>query len=315
MKLFFRNAFLFLMFLFLFTEIIARIFHISTDAPKTFKNSNGNINYYPNQEGYWDGGRHKWYINKLGYPGGNIPKNFNNLVLLVGDSYIQNFMNPDSCRQREYLSKLQPNYNFLESSMAGINLLGYFEYSKPLDGLNPVYKIIYVNSADFLNNVTRKRSDNGYKVNLKSNKIYYPKYRGSSLKDIIYNFKFIYYLYRKNIQLFNRLNGGKELSESNKIINRNASELSSENLTQISDLLDFIIQNYNCSNVVFVFHPDSNKDLINLSRSKGFITLELIKDKNVNWKTKNDGHWNCLAHQEIAKQVSLFINKISNKQS
>jgi hypothetical protein len=71
MKSFFKSLILFLLFAFVFTEIAARIFHLSTDAPKTYKNNNGNVNYYPNQEGYWDGGRHKWYINELGYPGKN----------------------------------------------------------------------------------------------------------------------------------------------------------------------------------------------------------------------------------------------------
>lgn len=314
MKLFFRNILFLFLFLFLFTEIVARLFHISTDAPKTYKNERENIRYYPNQEGYWDGGRHKWYINKLGYPGKNIPKSFDNLVLLIGDSYIQNFMNPDSCRQREYLSKLKPNYNFLECSMAGINLLGYFEYSKVLDSLNPVHKIIYVSSSDFLSNITKKSSNvNGYKVNLENKVVNHPKYRGSRLKDIIYNFKFIYYLYRKNIHLFNELNGGKKLSDKNKNIAKNALDISHEDLIQIGDLLSFIIQNYNSGNVLFVFHPNSNKELINLTRKKGFKVFEIKKEKNVNWKTKKDGHWNCQAHKQIANQVSLFLETIDKK--
>jgi len=309
MKLFFRNAFLFLVFLFLFTEIIARIFHISTDASKTFKNSNRNINYYPSQEGYWDGGSHKWYINELGYPGKNLPKSYENLVLLIGDSYIQNFMNPDSCRQREYLSKIKPKFNYLEASMSGLNLLGYFEYSKALDSLNPSFKVIYVSSKDFLTNIKNGNSNSGYQVNLETKQFYYPKYRGSSLKDFIYNFKFIYYLYRKNISVFNPttvINGINKNSE-----NKNDLKLSNKEYEEVSNLLDLIKINYKCDNVFFVFHPNSSKEIISLTRKKGFRSMEIVKNENENWKTKNHGHWNCFGHHEVAKQVSIFLDELS----
>ncbi|MFD1316109.1 hypothetical protein [Namhaeicola litoreus] len=275
---------------------------------KTYKNSDGNVNYYPNQEGYSDGGVHKWYVNEMGYPGKNLPNKYINLVLLIGDSYIQNFMNPDSCRQREFLSKLNPDYNFLNVSMAGLNVLGEFEYAKPLDSLNPVLKIIYVSSNDFLSNIYKKsRYKGSYQVDLESGEIKYPKYKGSKWKDLLYNFKFIYYLYRKNIDLFTprreKEQDENEISETE----RKKDKVQTSEYEDIAHLLDFIKKNYEWENVLFVFHPNSDKELINLTRHKGFKAMEIIKDEKENWKTENHGHWNCMAHEKIASQITKFL--------
>jgi hypothetical protein len=62
-------------------------------------------------------------------------------------------MNPDSCHQSRFLKQLKPEFNYLEVAMDGLNLLGYFEYSKPMDSLNPKLKIIYVNNGDFKNTI------------------------------------------------------------------------------------------------------------------------------------------------------------------
>ncbi len=39
--------------------------------------------------------------------------------------------------------------------------------------------------------------------------------------------------------------------------------------------------------------------------------MEIVKNENENWKTKNHGHWNCFGHQEVAKQVSIFLDELS----
>jgi len=317
MNLFFKNFVFFLVFLFLFVEIIARIFHISTDAGKTFKNINGNVNYYPNQEGYRDGGEIKWYINELGYPGKNLPKSYENLVLLIGDSYIQNFMNPDSCRQREYLSRLDPKYNFMNVSMAGINLLGEFEYAKPLDSLGSILKIIYVSNNDFLSNIKNKsRFKGSYQVDLETGKIQYPYYKGSKFKDFAYNFKFIYYLYRKNIDLFTSKKMIDDVTNPMEI-GRKKDKIFDNEFKEISKLLDFIKETYEWENVLFVFHPYSNMKLIDLTKEKGFRVMKIFKNEKENWKTKNHGHWNCEAHENIANQVLAYIrdNKLLENNS
>ncbi len=312
MKSFFKSLAVFFLFLFVFTEIAARIFHISTDAPKTYKNDNGNVNYYPNQEGYWDGGAHKWYINALGHPGKNLPESFDNLALLIGDSYIQNFMNPDSCHQSVFLKQLKPELNYVEVAMDGLNLLGYFEYSKPMDSLNPKLKIIYVNNDDFKNTILDRDivHSNRYRVNINNSKIVYPEYRGSKLKDLLYNFKFSYYLYRKNLGLFSNLNTKDDLESKDDKYKR-GNEFSELDYVNASKLLDFIIKNYRTDNVLFVFHPNSDSGLIQLTEEKGFNVMEIYKDPNENWKTENDGHWNWFAHKKIATQIVVKLEKMN----
>lgn len=297
MKVFFKNGILFLIFFLIFTEILSRLLHITTDAAKTYKNENGNVNYVPNQMGYWDGGKHKWYINSLGYPGKNLPESYSNLILLVGDSYIQNFMNPDSCRQSEYLKKIDPKYNFLEVSMDGLNLLGYFEYSKPLDSLAPLKKIFYVSDKDFKGDIYYPGMKKGpYQINPKDGTLIYPNYRGSKFKDFIYNFKFLYYLYRKNLKLFNPVE-----VEKNEVSDQKKKE--QFNFKEIQILLEFIKDNYRTDNVIFIFHPNSDNELMHYVKNFGFEVYEIQKPENENWATEKDGHWNCEAHKKIAKQV------------
>lgn len=306
MNTFFKGIIAFSLFLFVFAELAVRIFHLSIDAPKTYKNKNGNVNYYPNQEGYWDGGRHKWYINKLGYPGKQLPESFDNLVFIIGDSYIQNFMNPDSCRQKVYLRQLLPDKNFLEISQDGTNFLGYFEFSKPLDSLKPMLKIIYVNNKDFLGNIRNNENNKGnYQVDIETGKIFYPAYRGSKLKDFIYNFKFFYYLYRKNIKLFNPVEVEVNTASDNSKIRLDI------DYNELESLTVFIKNNYDTKNVILVFHPNSDPHLIAFLKNADFNVMEIQKPEHENWKTAKDGHWNPEAHKKIAKQIAVFLNENS----
>ena len=308
MKSFFKNGLLFIVFLLVFAEILSRTFHISTDAPKTFKNKRGNIRYYPDQEGYWDGGSHKWYINSLGYPGKYLPSSYDNLVKIVGDSYIQNFMNPDSCNQREFLSKLKPELNFMEVSMDGLNLLGYFEAVYETDSLPSKYTLMYVNTNDFLQSILEISKKGSNQLSIETGIITFPTYKGSKLKDLLYNFKFFYYLYRKNLDLF---------QVNNKPLKKNSGNLkedriSKENLKLISRLLLFLKNNYETKNVVFILHPNTIDEIYEISLESGFKVFRLKEPPNKDYQKKNFGHWNCYGNEEMAKQVSHFLETLSH---
>ena len=88
-------------FFFIFTRNNFRIFHLSTDAPKHIK-VRREYQLLSESRRILRMGEHKWYINELGFPGKLLPKSFDNLIIIIGDSYIQNMMNPDSCRQKVY---------------------------------------------------------------------------------------------------------------------------------------------------------------------------------------------------------------------
>jgi hypothetical protein len=115
-------------------------------------------------------------------------------------------------------------------------------------------------------------------------------------------------LYRKNLGLFTGSNTMDEVESKDENYKR-GKEFLERDYVNASKLLDFIVKNYRTDNVLFVFHPNSDKELINLTREKGFKAMEINKSEKENWKTDHDGHWNCYAHEKIASQVALFIEE------
>ncbi|MGB3151923.1 MAG: hypothetical protein WBB27_14795, partial [Maribacter sp.] len=111
MKKFIKNIIFFLVILFILGEIISRFLHLSSDIPRRTIDENGIQKYIPNQAGFWVGGTHEWKINKLGWPG-ELPESYDNLITIVGDSFIENFMNPNECHQSILLKNELPKYNF-----------------------------------------------------------------------------------------------------------------------------------------------------------------------------------------------------------
>lgn len=281
--------------------------------PKLYKSRNGLIKFQPNQEGYFDGGKHKWYINELGLPGKVLPDSYDNLITLIGDSYIQNFMNPDSCHQSSFLRKINQKYNYIEAARDGATLLEYFEITKELDSLNPVLHLIYVNSSDFFDCF----SNNPYDVKFDTikNKIIYSKYNESKLKLIIPYLNFTEYLYRKYYKDIQSLILKTSIWKTKKhFLKKNQPKL---DLAKIKVLLNFVEENYHTEKVVFIFHPNVNDNLIKIVDNYGIKNFKLKRNID-NWIIKNDIHWTCEAHFEITKQVSLFLDefyKQSNKLS
>jgi len=306
MKKFFKNGIIFLVFFLIISEVIARVFHISSDAPRTYKNESGYIRLHPNQEGYWNGGQHKWYVNKLGYPGKNLPASYTNLYTIIGDSYIANFMNPDSCRQTSYLRETSTENNFLELSRSGANLLDYLSYVEDVEHLNPKLNFLYVNTKDFKHSIKKKKISGGLEVDLLNNQIYYPIYQGSALKDLIYNFKFLYYVYRKNMKL--AISKNQRANNSNLYKN----SLAPNEEANIEKLLDFISKNYKLNKIVFVCHPDLNVEILRILKNKNIQTISLKLPNNDEWKLK-DGHWSCYGHKYMSQQVRAFIEQYNSK--
>ena len=153
MKKFIKNIVIFFLFAIIVGEIIIRVTHAVTDLPQRTIDEYGIQKYYPHQSGYWIGGNHKWVINKLGWPG-KLPKSHDNLITIIGDSYIENFMNPIECHQSLLLKKRLENYNFIEAGRSGVSFIEAMEISKQFDALHPKYHLVYVNSLDFYESVT-----------------------------------------------------------------------------------------------------------------------------------------------------------------
>ncbi len=160
MKRFIKHIVVFLLLAVIIGEVVVRMTHAMSDIPQRTIDDYGIQKYFPNQDGYWKGGDHKWVINEMGWPG-ELPENYNNLMLVIGDSFIENFMNPNECHQAIFLEEQLPEYNFMEAARSGVSLIEAMEIHKQLDSLKPVHTLVYVNDNDFFESIVevKKMSD------------------------------------------------------------------------------------------------------------------------------------------------------------
>ena len=304
MKKFIKNIILFLILGLTIGEIIARLFALSSDIPHRMIDKTGIQKYIPNQKGTWKGGSHNWYINEKGWPG-HLPNSYDSLITIIGDSYIENFMNPDECHQSNYLKKLNPKYNYLEASRSGVSFIEAMEISKQLDTLSPKVQLIYVHDTDFFESIVQiKKHPDRTQIDLTDNKIIYGKMKAPGIKKILYNWKFIYYLYRRFPVDLNNGNKIQEIKELSEI------KLKKENdFNAFKKLLGYVNAKYQIENKVIVFRPDSDIELINLTRNLGFIVLHLKAGNIEKWSFEYDSHWTCYGHEKVALQVAEFLNR------
>ena len=295
MKKFIKSIVLFTLLNLLVGEIIVRKFYLTTDIPRRQINSDGIQNYRPGQTGFWKGGAHSWVINELGWAG-CLPDKKDNLITLIGDSYIENFMNPQECHQCAFLQNKTSKYNFLEAARSGVSLIEALEISKQCDEFTPVYQLIYVNDKDFEESISDIKVLNDItQINLKNNELSFGEMKSPKLKSILYNWKLLYYFYL-------RFNSGSNNNDT-KIINSKDYQ-KPDHITKIKELLVSIKKLYIVENKILVFHPNSNKKIIQEVVNLGYKTIVLDSSKDTkSWSFEFDSHWTCYGHQESAQQV------------
>lgn len=287
-------------------EIVVRITHSVSDIPRRRIDASGIQKYYPNQDGYWKGGEHTWLINEYGWPG-TAPESFDNLITVIGDSYIENFMNPNECHQAVFLESHAKGYNFFEAGRSGVSLIEAMEISKQLDSLKPVKHLIYVNNNDFYESIVEiKKLFDITQLNVSDKAIVYGQMKAPFAKKILYNWKLMYYFY-------NRFYGS--------LVGNDAKEIKKEDVPEIDagikynnellGLLQFIKENYELNNKVLVFHPNANQHILELCNKLGYEIIVLDSSKDKSWSFEYDSHWTCYGHERAAIQVSdyLKINK------
>lgn len=301
MKKFLKNIILFFLFAAIFGEAAVRVTHPTSDIPKRFVDEVGIQKYFPNQEGYWKGGDHKWNINNLGWPG-ELPTAYDNLVVIIGDSYIENFMNPNECHQSVFLKKNIEAFNFIEASRSGVSLIEAMEISKQMDSLNPIQTLIYVNDIDFNESIQDiKIMSDITQVNLKNEKIIYGELKSPLLKNILYNWKLLYYFYTR-FPLEKNINSKKKTNKAEEV-----QKIKSN--TNVFKLIKYIKNNYIVENKTLVFHPNSSPEIIKISKDAGFKTISLEIKEEKQWRFDNDPHWTCYGHEQAAKQVKEGLLK------
>lgn len=303
MKRFLQKIIIFSFFGMIVGEIIARLFILTSDVPQRIIDEAGIQKYKPNQKGSWKGGTHKWQINEKGWPG-ELPDKYDNLITIIGDSYIESFMNKDECHQSNYLKELMPDYNFMEAARSGVSFIEALEISKQLDDvLNPKYQLIYLYDSDFHESITQiKKLFDITQVDLEKKEIINGKMKAPGLKKILYNWKFVYFLYNRFPLNFNSKKSIKKPLEKNE---------KPKNIL-FKELLMFAKENYNFDNKILVFRPNSNEKIIQLTEELGFKIILLESNKEKLWSFDHDPHWTCYGHSQAAIQVANFCNSKLN---
>ncbi|MFS4481945.1 hypothetical protein ACKGJY_02925 [Hyunsoonleella sp. 2307UL5-6] len=290
-------------------EVVVRVTHAISEIPRRTIDENGIQKYYPNQKGYWVHGTHTWEINSLGWPG-KLPDSYDNLITVIGDSFVENFMNPSECHQSVFLKEKLPNYNFLEAARSGVSFIEAFEISKQLDSLKPVKSLIYVTDSDFIESIKEvKTLEDITQVDLKAQEVIFGKMKSPGIKNILYNWKLAYYFYSRfpiNLNFW-------KTNEPEKVVEKKE-DTSLKNNMKIASLLAYINKNYTIKDKVLVFHPSSSMEIIKLCKAQGFkvIYLDSSTDKK-SWTFDFDFHWTCYGHEQVANQIKqglLFDNLI-----
>ena len=95
-------------------------------------------------------------------------------------------------------------------------------------------------------------------------------------------------------------------AENNWTNNRNV-DFKNIDYASIQRMLDYVKDNYRIDNIVLVFSPGSDLELIKQCEENGFRVLLLITDNYKSWLMPNDSHWSCYGHQEVARQVANYL--------
>ncbi|MEQ8217985.1 MAG: hypothetical protein RH981_07110 [Arenibacter sp.] len=304
MKRFIKNIIVFIIFGLLIGEFIARWFALSSDIPNRTIDRYGIQKYIPNQHGTWKGGTHTWHINEKGWPG-YLPKSNDNLITIIGDSFIENFMNPEECHQSVYLGKILPKYNYFEASRSGISFIEAMEISKQLDTLGPRFQVIHLHDSDLEESIMQLKKHNDItQLDVNKQKIIFGKMNSPGLKKILYNWKFMYYLYRRFPIWINKPNK----TQNSKITLKNNKE--GFNFKYYKKLLEYIVANYNIDDKILVFRPESTSELVKFAKDFGFKTIQLKTDINDHWSFEHDSHWTCYGHEKVAEQVAEYLKSL-----
>jgi hypothetical protein len=305
MKTYVFRILLFLLFGVIIGEFAARVFHLTVDVPKAYRDSDELIKYYPNQTGY-SSERYKWLINKYGNFGYE-PPSLESLVSVIGNSYISNTMNPPECHQANYLAAMNDNYNFYPMSRDGACFLEDMEMAKSLEKLNPVRHLLYVNDYDFITSVIEcSNQPLTVQLSVEQNRIRSAQLKGSALKEALYHFKFAYFLYRNYV-----VPVIVDLEMARGRTQASLSDIQESDYPYMQSLMDYVKENYRIDNVVLVFFPDSDPKLIEMTERAGFTALRLETNDYNSWLGTLGGHWSCSGHEEVARQVNKYLESLS----
>ena len=273
-------------------EIVIRFFTLTNDVPQRDLDENGLQVFQKNQEGQSHG--HNWKVNSSGFLGHNKVKG-ENQILIIGDSYIENIMNPFKCRQSSFFKK--NGYDVFEIGRSGITFIESLEfYSKYKSKVNPKISIFIIDNSDFEESIQEiNKFNDRVQISLKASKLSLGKIKAKYLKKLLYNYKTLYYLYLKYLKSAIRQNNNQTKKEN----------INGQSLTLVKELLSYTNKNYDLNDCLFVFRGYNDyKDEFNQLKLD-FIELDL-KDNKYNYSIK-DSHWNCYGHEIASKKIMDYL--------
>jgi hypothetical protein len=274
------------------------------DIPSRFVDAYGVQRYHPGQSGYYKSTDLHWEVNQYGWLGASDTEE-DTLFLLVGDSFIENLLNPRSCNQGNLLKAYYPSYGFFEAARSGVTLIEALKISAEMDSLlDPTFHLIYASSDDFVESISNvHRYSDRMQVNLDESKLLPGKLKSPQIKKILYNVKLLYYLYLRFPIFVEKQNKNSFTKNDTTVFDEYENELES--------LFKYCSNNYDLSKTVFIFHPGINDQIVQLANEYGIHTFKLVHDQDENWGFgKHDGHWSCYGQQEVASRVSQKIKSL-----
>jgi hypothetical protein len=220
---------------------------------------------------------------------------------MIGDSYIENMLNPIECNQAAYLKEMHHDIGFFEAGRSGVTFIEAMEIAKHLDSLNFDQNLIYINENDFYESLsTIERYTDRMQVNLETNTILKGELKSPGLKKILYNAKFLYYLYLRFPLFVSKQNKGEETEIPERF-----------NSTEFNKLFQFCNERYDLDRMTFVFHPNTSEKIITFFKSHNVKCIALQFTGNQTWAVnENDAHWSCYGHKQVAIQVSNYLSAL-----
>lgn len=311
MKKFIMQLIIFSFFLFLTGEVIIRVFNLVSDIPERYADEYGVQRYKPGQSGRFKDVKSKWHVNDYGWVGTSKIEN-DTVISIIGDSYIENLMNPMECNQGSILKSYYPNYSFFEAGRSGVTFIEAMEITKILDKeVKPTYHLLYLNEFDFYESIENLRSyDDRLQVNLETNTIKKGQLKSPGLKKILYSCKLLYYMYLR-FPIF--------VEAQNKAVSQDApiDNITFDKLT-FQKLFSYCSKNYDLSKIIFIFHPNTDENIISLAREYGIKTIVLNSKGDKDWGLgEHDGHWSCYGQKQVSKQIKeqFVLDKMNTKQT
>lgn len=296
MRKFILKIFSFIILGYIIGEIIIRVFNLNIDIPEFYQDLDGMIKNRPNQTGYYVNGN-KWIINKYGQYGYE-PESLDSLITVVGDSYIENIMNPSECNQAYLLANMNDRYNFFPCARGGASFIEIMEMTKSLNQFNPIKQLVYVRPGNFIGSVIELNNNPlTVQFSVSSNAIRFAKLTSNPLKKLLYKFEFAYFLYRNYY-----------INVNDSSFNNGVGVSSDYDYDKLHKLMSFVISHYKCDNIVLVFSPDSDDEFIGFVKSYNLQIIRLKSDDYKSWQLPDDSHWSCYGHEEAAKQVVKYLD-------